>query len=140
MAVSFPGGDSYNRQNERGGTFIFPEIEGIFQIIQVKTPIAIVHLDGVPYSLEVNDSKFWRGELITPEHFFEVARSCFDMLYEEGATHPKMMSMGLHCRIIGKPGRANGLKQFLQYASEKEGVWFARRLDIARWWLGKFPA
>ena len=93
----------------------------------------------VPYSLEVNDTKFWRGELITPNDFFEVARSCFDTLYEEGNTHPKMMSVGLHCRIIGKPGRASGLRKFLQYASEKEGVWFARRLDIARWWLENYP-
>jgi len=93
----------------------------------------------VPYSLEVNDTKFWRGELITPNDFFEVARSCFDTLYEEGATHPKMMSVGLHCRIIGKPGRASGLRKFLQYASEKEGVWFARRLDIAQWWLENYP-
>ena len=93
----------------------------------------------VPYSLEVNDTKFWRGELITPNDYFEVARSAFDMLYEEGSTHPKMMSIGLHCRIIGKPGRANGLRQFLKYASEKEGVWFARRVDIARWWLENYP-
>ena len=93
----------------------------------------------VPYSLEVNDTKFWRGELITPNDYFEVARSCFDMLYEEGSAHPKMMSIGLHCRIIGKPGRANGLRQFLKYASEKEGVWFARRVDIARWWLENYP-
>ena len=93
----------------------------------------------VPYSLEVNDTKFWRGELITPSDYFEVARSCFDMLYEEGSTYPKMMSIGLHCRIIGKPGRANGLRQFLKYASEKEGVWFARRVDIARWWLENYP-
>ncbi len=93
----------------------------------------------VPYSLEVNDTKFWRGELITPNDFFEVARSCFDTLYEEGNTHPKMMSVGLHCRIIGKPGRASGLRKFLQYASEKEGVWFARRLHIARWWLENYP-
>ncbi|PKB63828.1 MAG: hypothetical protein BZY80_05290 [SAR202 cluster bacterium Io17-Chloro-G2] len=93
----------------------------------------------VPYSLEVNDTKFWRGQLITPNDFFEAARSCFDTLYEEGATHPKMMSVGLHCRIIGKPGRADGLRQFLQYASEKEGVWFARRLDIAQWWLKNYP-
>jgi allantoinase len=88
----------------------------------------------VPYSLEVNDYKFWGGGLLTPGHFFEVAKSSFDMLYEEGATHPKMMSVGLHCRIIGKPSRAHALDQFLKYASEKEGVWFARRLEIARWW------
>ena len=94
----------------------------------------------VPYSLEVNDTKFWRGQMITPNDFFEAARSCFDMLYEEGATHPKMMSVGLHCRIIGKPGRANALRQFLKYASEKEGVWFATRLEIARWWLEHYPS
>ena len=88
----------------------------------------------VPYSLEVNDYKFWRGDLLTPAHFFEVAKASFDTLYEEGAAHPKMMSVGLHCRIIGKPSRAAGLDRFLKYASEKEGVWFARRLDIARWW------
>ena len=93
----------------------------------------------VPYSLEVNDYKFWRGDLLTPAHFFEVAKASFDTLYEEGAAHPKMMSVGLHCRIIGKPSRAAGLDRFLKYASEKEGVWFARRLDIARWWKEHYP-
>ena len=88
----------------------------------------------VPYSLEVNDYKFWRGDLITPGHFFETAKASFDVLYEEGAAHPKMMSVGLHCRIIGKPSRSQGLAQFLEYASAKEGVWFARRVEIARWW------
>ena len=89
--------------------------------------------------MEVNDTKFSRGEFITPDHFFEVAKACFDMLYEEGETHPKMMSVGLHCRIIGKPGRAYGLKKFLEYASSTQDVWFARRLDIARWWLDHYP-
>ncbi len=93
----------------------------------------------VPYSLEVNDYKFWRGDLLTPDHFFQVARASFDQLYEEGATHPKMMSVGLHCRIIGKPGRASALARFLEYASQKEGVWFSRRLDIARWWKEHYP-
>ena len=93
----------------------------------------------VPYSLEVNDYKFWRGDLLTPAHFFEVAKASFDTLYEEGASHPKMMSVGLHCRIIGKPSRAAGLDRFLKYASEKEGVWFARRLDIARLWKEHYP-
>ena len=94
----------------------------------------------VPYSLEINDTKFWRGELITPDDFFEAAKSCFDMLYEEGDSHPKMMSIGLHCRIIGKPGRAYGLKKFFEYASSKNDVWFATRLDIARWWLDHYPS
>lgn len=93
----------------------------------------------VPYSLEVNDYKFWRGDLVTPGDFFEAAKACFDVLYEEGTTHPKMMSVGLHCRIIGKPSRSHGLAQFLKYASGKEGVWFARRIDIARWWQENYP-
>ena len=93
----------------------------------------------VPYSMEVNDYKFWRGDLLTPGHFFEVAKDTFDQLYREGETIPKMMSVGLHCRIIGKPGRAAGLERFLKYASEQEGVWFARRLDIARHWRENHP-
>ena len=94
----------------------------------------------IPYSLEVNDYGFWRGQMSRPSDFFETARNCFDMLYEEGATHPKMMSVGLHCRIIGKPSRAVALRQFLEYAKGKPGVWIARRIDIARWWLDKYPA
>ena len=94
----------------------------------------------VPYSLEVNDFKFWSGGLISPNVFYETAKNCFDVLYEEGATHPKMMSVGLHCRVIGKPSRAYALDEFLKYASEKEGVWFARRDEIARWWKEQYPA
>ena len=93
----------------------------------------------VPYSLEVNDTKFWRGGMTMPEHFYEVARGTFDLLYKEGASHPKMMSVGLHCRIIGKPSRAAGLRQFLEYATSQPNVWFARRIDIARWWLENYP-
>ena len=93
----------------------------------------------IPYSLEVNDYGFWRGQLSTPSDFFESARNSFDTLYREGAAHPKMMSVGLHCRIIGKPARAAALRQFLEYAKEKPDVWFARRIDIARWWLENYP-
>ena len=93
----------------------------------------------IPYSLEVNDTKFWRGGMTMPEHFYEVARGTFDLLYKEGASHPKMMSVGLHCRIIGKPSRAAGLRQFLEYATSQPNVWFARRIDIARWWLENYP-
>ena len=94
----------------------------------------------VPYSLEVNDTKFWRGGMISPSGFFETARSTFDQLYEEGATHPKMMSVGLHCRIIGKSARARELRRFLEHARSKGDVWFARRIEIARWWQVHYPA
>ena len=93
----------------------------------------------IPYSLEVNDTKFWRGGMSNPSDFYETARNTFDQLYREGATHPKMMSVGLHCRIIGKPARAAALRQFLEYAKSKPGVLFTRRVDIARWWLEKYP-
>ena len=93
----------------------------------------------IPYSLEVNDYGFWRGQLSTPSDFFESARNSFDTLYREGATHPKMMSVGLHCRIIGKPARAAALRQFLEYVKEKPDVWFPRRIEIARWWKEKYP-
>ncbi len=93
----------------------------------------------LPYSLEVNDTKFWRGGMTTPGDFFETMKNTFDLLYTEGATHPKMMNIGLHCRIVGRPARAVALRQFLEYARGFQDVWFARRIDIARWWLEKYP-
>lgn len=94
----------------------------------------------VPYTLDNNDVRFVRGTFMTGEHFFEYLRDSFDMLYKEGATHPKMMSVGLHDRIIGKPGPAKGLEMFLDYARGFPDVWFARRTDLAKWWLEKYPA
>ena len=93
----------------------------------------------VPYSLEVNDTKFWRGGMVSPSDFYETMRNTFDRLYYEGATHPKMMNIGLHCRIAGRPSRAVALQQFLDHARSFPDVWFARRIDIARWWLEKYP-
>ncbi len=93
----------------------------------------------VPYSLDVNDTKFWRGGMTSPSDFYETMRDTFERLYHEGATHPKMMSVGLHCRIVGRPARAAALAKFLEHARGFAGVWFARRIDIARWWLQKYP-
>ena len=93
----------------------------------------------VPYSLEVNDTKFWRGGMVNPKDFYDTARNTLELLHSEGATNPKMMSVGLHCRIAGRPARAVALKNFLEYACSLPGVWFARRTDIARWWLEKYP-
>jgi peptidoglycan/xylan/chitin deacetylase (PgdA/CDA1 family) len=89
----------------------------------------------VPYSMETNDARFWRGGLVSVRDFYEYLQDTFDCLYEEGRTHPKMMSVGLHCRIAGRPARSRAVEQFLQYAKGFSGVWFARRIDIARWWL-----
>ncbi|MDP6455656.1 MAG: polysaccharide deacetylase family protein [SAR202 cluster bacterium] len=93
----------------------------------------------VPYSLEVNDTKFWRGGMVNPRDFYDTARNTLELLHSEGASTPKMMSVGLHCRIAGRPARAVALKQFLDYARSLPGVWFARRKDIANWWLEKYP-
>ena len=93
----------------------------------------------IPYSLDVNDTKFWRGLMTAPSDFYETMRNAFDRLYYEGATHPKMMSIGLHCRMTGRPARAVALQNFLDYARGLPGVWFARRIEIARWWLEKYP-
>ena len=93
----------------------------------------------IPYSLEVNDTRFWRGGMNRPSDFLETLINTFDVLYEEGDENPKLMNIGLHCRIAGRPSRAGILKQFFKYVNEKSGVWFARRDQIANWWLTEFP-
>lgn len=93
----------------------------------------------IPYSFEVNDARFWRGGLHSIASFEEYMRCAFDCLYEEGTSVPKMMSIGLHCRIGGTAARSRALVNFLQYARSRSGVWFARRVDIARHWLAHQP-
>ena len=93
----------------------------------------------VPYSLAMNDGKFARGNVATAPQFFEFLRDSFDMLYEEGATQPKMMSVGLHCRLMGHPGRALALRWFLDHVRSHDGVWMCRREDVARHWIVAHP-
>jgi peptidoglycan/xylan/chitin deacetylase (PgdA/CDA1 family) len=93
----------------------------------------------VPYSMETNDARFWRGGLVSISDFYDYLQDTFDCLYEEGATHPKMMSVGLHCRIAGRPARSRAVERFLRYTQDFPGVWFARRDEIAKWWLDHYP-
>jgi peptidoglycan/xylan/chitin deacetylase (PgdA/CDA1 family) len=93
----------------------------------------------VPYTLGVNDSKFGRGVFATAEDFFTYAKDGFDMLYREGASHPKMMSVGLHMRLSGHPSRAVGLERFLDHVMAHQDVWLCRREEIARHWLVHHP-
>ncbi len=94
----------------------------------------------VPYTLDANDMRFSAPHgFCTGGQFYEYLRDSFDALYREGETAPKMMSVGLHCRIVGRPARLEGLRQFLDYALKRDRVWFARRLDIARHWRERFP-
>ena len=94
----------------------------------------------VPYTLEANDMRFTAAQgFNTGEHFFTYLRDAFDALYEEGEIAPKMMSIGLHCRVVGKPGRIGALKRFLEHVMAHDKVWVARRIDIARHWLATHP-
>jgi putative urate catabolism protein len=95
----------------------------------------------VPYTLDVNDMRFATAQgFNSGEQFFQYLKDSFDTLYEEGAKSPRMMSVGLHCRLAGRPGRIRGLERFLKYATAKPKVWIARRIDIARHWLKTHPA
>ena len=89
----------------------------------------------IPYSLATNDGKFNWGAFGSPADFEKYLKANFDRLYKEGATHPKMMSIGLHMRLVGHPGRAQALANFIAYAKSHPNVWFARRIDIARHWM-----
>jgi len=95
----------------------------------------------IPYTLDANDMRFATPQgFNTGDHFFEYLKDAFDCLYAEGdAGQAKMMSIGLHCRLIGRPGRIMGLKRFLDHAAAHDGVWFARRIDIARHWAATHP-
>jgi peptidoglycan/xylan/chitin deacetylase (PgdA/CDA1 family) len=92
----------------------------------------------VPYSLTNNDGKYagWMG---TADQWFSFVRDAFDMLREEGARHPKMMSVGLHMRLVGHPARAAGLQRLLDHVMRHKDVWVTRRLDIARHWMVTHP-
>ena len=95
----------------------------------------------IPYTLEANDMRFATAPgYIEGEQFFQYLKDSFDVLYAEGAAGAaKMFSIGLHCRLIGRPGKIAGLQRFLDYAQSHEGVWFPRRLDIARHWAATHP-
>ena len=94
----------------------------------------------IPYTLDNNDMKFGGVQgFSTGEDFYTYLRDAFDMLYAEGRTAPKMMSVGLHLRLAGRPGRAAGLARFLDHALKHEGVWICRRVDIARHWIATHP-
>ena len=93
----------------------------------------------IPYTLDNNDMRFATNQgFNTGEHFFNYLKDSFDALYEEGETNPKMMSVGLHCRLIGRPGRIQSLKKFLDYVLKFEDVWICKRIDIAKHWIKNY--
>lgn len=94
----------------------------------------------MPYTLDANDMRFATSQgFNSGQQFLDYLRDTFDVLFDEGKTHPKMMSVGLHCRLAGRPGRAAALQKFLDYLDDHESVWVARRIDIARHWRHHHP-
>jgi putative urate catabolism protein len=94
----------------------------------------------VPYTLDANDMRFAAAQgFNSGDQFFAYLKDAFDTLYEEGARAPKMMSIGLHCRLVGRPGRFASLKRFLDYVLKHDKAWVCRRVDIARHWRAKHP-
>ncbi|WP_443113664.1 allantoinase PuuE [Herbaspirillum seropedicae] len=101
----------------------------------VKAPHLVV-----PYTLDSNDMRFATPQgFNTSEHFFQYLKDSFDVLYEEGEEAPKMLSIGMHCRLLGRPGRFRALQRFLDYVQSHDRVWICRRIDIAEHWRKVHP-
>ncbi len=92
----------------------------------------------IPYTMDTNDMRFVFGGFNHSDEFFNYLKDSFDCLYEEGQTSPKMMNIGMHCRILGKPGRFQAIKRFLEYVKQFDDVWFCKRIDIANHWHKNF--
>ncbi len=94
----------------------------------------------VPYALDTNDMRFSAAHgFAQGEDYFQYLKDSFDTLYAEGESRPAMMSVGIHCRLAGRPGRFAGLKRFVEYVATHADVWVCRRIDIAEHWLAHFP-
>lgn len=95
----------------------------------------------VPYTLDTNDMRFATPQgFNSGEQFYQYLKDAFDVLYQEGQTSPKMLSVGLHCRIVGRPARMAALIRFVDYIQQHSDVWLCTREDIARHWKNEFPA
>ena len=99
-----------------------------------KKPILIL-----PYALDSNDMKMWTAPAYTPEQWFQYAKDTFDRLYLEGEREPRMMSFGIHLRIIGRPGRFIWFERFLEYVLSYKQVWVTTRKEIADHWQSSYP-
>lgn len=94
----------------------------------------------IPYTLDSNDMRFATAQgFNTPEDFFCYLRDAFDVLYQEGAEVPKMLSVGMHCRLLGRPARFRALQRFLDHIEQHDRVWITRRVDIASHWVHTHP-
>jgi putative urate catabolism protein len=142
----YTGRDSPNTRRlvvEQGGLLYDSDYYGddlpLWQQVKTVNGEDKTHLV-IPYTLDVNDMRFATAQgFNSGEQFFQYLRDSFDVLYAEGAQTPKMMSVGLHCRLVGRPGRFRALQRFLDYVQAQDQVWICRRIDIARHWIDRHP-
>jgi putative urate catabolism protein len=142
----YTGRDSPNTRRlvvEQGGLIYDSDYYGddlpLWQQVETRSGESKPHLI-VPYTLDTNDMRFATAQgFNSGEQFYQYLRDSFDVLYAEGEHSPKMMSVGLHCRLVGRPGRFRALQRFLDYVQSQERVWICRRLDIARHWIDRHP-
>jgi len=92
----------------------------------------------IPYTPDVNDFHYFSNRFSNSQDFYQYLKDSFDIMYDEGRQNPKLMNVGLHVRISGRPGRTAAIEQFLRYVKRKRRVWIARRVDVAKWWLDRY--
>jgi allantoinase len=142
----YTGRDSPNTRRlvvEHGGFLYDADYYGddlpFWTVVETSRGTRVPHLV-VPYTLDANDMRFATPQgFNTADHFYTYLRDSFDVLYAEGEERPKMMSVGMHCRLLGRPGRFKGLQRFLDHVQKHDKVWICRRKDIARHWLEQHP-
>jgi allantoinase len=142
----YTGRDSPNTRRlvvEQGGLIYDSDYYGddlpLWQQVETRSGESKPHLI-VPYTLDTNDMRFATAQgFNSGDQFYQYLRDSFDVLYAEGEHSPKMMSVGLHCRLVGRPGRFRALQRFLDYVQSRERVWICRRIDIARHWIDRHP-
>ena len=142
----YTGRDSPNTRRlvvEHGGFLYDADYYGddlpFWTVVETSQGNDVPHLV-VPYTLDTNDMRFAAPQgFNTGDHFFAYLKDAFDVLYAEGEERPKMMSIGMHCRLLGRPGRFKALQRFLDHIEKHDRVWVCRRVDIARHWIDKHP-
>lgn len=136
----YTGRDSPNTRRlvvEQGG-FLYDSDSYADDLPYWDTSFEQAHLV-IPYTLDTNDMRFATPQgFHNAEQFFQYLKDAFDVLYAEGAYAPKMLNIGLHCRIIGRPARFRALQQFVDYVRKHDDIWLCRRIDIARHWHANF--
>ncbi|MHB1373592.1 MAG: allantoinase, partial [Thauera sp.] len=142
----YTGRDSVNTRRlvaDHGGFLYDSDYYGddlpLWTEVQKTNGETVPHLV-VPYTLDTNDMRFALPQGFSHgDEFFEYLKDAFDVMYAEGEERPAMMSIGMHCRLLGRPGRFRALQRFLDHIEKHDRVWVCRRVDVARHWIAHHP-